>query len=211
MNKKQIFTLLFTTISLVSLTLSLHAQQKVISKVPQFKLDLTKSKINWKAPKNHGGSSHFGYVLFTNGNLLTNANGVPTSASFVIDMNTIKSIDNRDQKKNDNVDLELKSKDFFDVARFQTAVMIVKKAVTTKTPSVFTITGELTMKGVTNTIHFNATIKNVNNQIKVTANLEIDRMKWNVKNTEGNFFGGVKNMLIEEKIPIALELLFTKM
>lgn len=208
---KRFFSLIFATISLVSLTLSLYAQQKVISKVPQFKLDLSKSKILWKAPKNHGGSSHFGYVLFTNGNLLSNSNGIPTSASFVIDMNSIKSIDNRDQKKNDNVDLELKSKDFFDVARFQTAIMIVKKVVPTKTPSVFTITGELMMKGVTNTIYFNASIKNINNQIKVTANLEIDRMKWNVKNTEGNFLGGVKNMLIEEKIPIALDLLFTKM
>jgi hypothetical protein len=208
---KRFFSLIFATISLVSLTLSLHAQQKVISKVPQFKLDLSKSKILWKAPKNHGGSSHFGYVLFTNGNLLSNSNGIPTSASFVIDMNSVRSIDNRDQKKNDNVDLELKSKDFFDVARFQTAIMIVKKVVPTKTPSVFTITGELMMKGVTNTIYFNASIKNINNQIKVTANLEIDRLRWNVKNTEGNFLGGVKNMLIEEKIPIALDLLFTKM
>lgn len=206
---KRIFTLIFGAISLVSLTL--FSQEKVITKVPQFKLDLTKSKILWQAPKNHGGSSHFGYVLFTNGNLLANTNGVPTSASFVIDMNSIRSTDNPIQKKNVEVDLQLKSVDFFDVARFQTAVMIVKKVVPTKVSSVFAITGDLLMKGVTNTIYFNATIKNNNNQMRVTASFEIDREKWNVKNMEGNFFGSVKNMLIEEKIPIALDLLFTKM
>lgn len=211
MNKKQILNVFFATIALISLTLSLHAQQKVMTKVPQFKLDLTKSKILWKAPKNHGGSSHFGYVLFTNGNLLTNASSVPTSASFIIDMNSIRSTDNPIQKKNVEVDLQLKSVDFFDVARFQAAVMIVKKVIPTKVASVFAITGELMMKGVSNTVYFNATIKNNNNQIRVTANLEIDRMKWNVKNMEGNFFGEVKNMLIEEKIPIALDLWFTKM
>lgn len=208
---KRIFTLIFVAISLIGLTLSTHAQQKVITIVPQFKLDLTKSKILWQAPKNHGGSSHFGYVLFTNGNLLANTNGVPTSASFVIDMNSIRSTDNPIQKKNVEVDLQLKSVDFFDVDRFQTAVMIVKKVAPTKVPSVFAITGDLLMKGVTNTIYFNATIKNNNNQMRVTASFEIDREKWNVKNMEGNFFGSVKNMLIEEKIPIALDLLFTKM
>ena len=59
-------------------------------------------------------------------------------------------------------------------------------------------------------LYFNATIKGNDKQIKVTANLVIDRMKWNVKNMDGNFFGEVKNMLIEERIPLALDLFFTK-
>lgn len=211
MNNKQIFTLLFSICCLLNLTFSAHAQQQQSqTKSLQFKLDLNKSKILWKAPKNHGGSSHFGYVLFNVGNLLTTANGIPTSASFIINMNSISSTDHAIQKENMKVDLQLKSADFFDVARFQTAVMIVKKIVPTKLPTVYAITGDLVMKGVSNTIYFNATIKGNDKQIKVTANLVIDRMKWNVKNMDGNFFGEVKNMLIEERIPLALDLFFTK-
>lgn len=210
MNNKQIFTLLFSICCLLNLTFSAHAQQQSQTKSLQFKLDLNKSKILWKAPKNHGGSSHFGYVLFNIGNLLTTANRIPTSASFIINMNSISSTDHAIQKENVKVDLQLKSADFFDVARFQTAVMVVKKIVPTKVPTVYAITGDLVMKGVSNTIYFNATIKGNDKQIKVTANLVIDRMKWNVKNMDGNFFGEVKNMLIEERIPLVLDLSFIK-
>ena len=70
MNNKQIFTLLFSICCLLNLTFSAHAQQQSQTKSLKFKLDLNKSKILWKAPKNHGGSSHFGYVRFNIGNLL---------------------------------------------------------------------------------------------------------------------------------------------
>lgn len=211
MNTKQIFTLIFALCCLINLTLIAQAQQKVQTNTQQFKLDLTKSKILWKAPKNHGGSSHFGFILFNSGNMIAESSGQPTSATFVINMNSISSTDRAEQKENLKLDLQLKSADFFDVARFQTAVMIVKKIAPTKVPSVFAITGDLTMKGVTNTIYFNATIKRNANQIRITANFQIDRLKWNVKNMDGNFFGEVKNMFIEEQVPITLDLLFTKM
>ena len=208
MKTKQIITHFATLICLFSAIIQVSAQQDKETKSLQFQLEISRSKILWHAPKNHGGSNHYGFLRFQNGNLQSSISGVPTSATFIINMNSISSTDHKVQKDNEKVDAQLKSDDFFDVARFPMAVITVKQITKTEIPNIFAVNANLTMKGITNSISFKAMIKKINNQIKVTANLKIDRLKWNVKNMGGDLFGKLKNNMIEEEIPIWLDLIF---
>jgi hypothetical protein len=206
MNPQRNYTLFAIAFLLIVNVFSVQAQLKPIP----YDLNLTKSKILWKAPENHGGSKHFGFLLFYSGSLQTNVSGDPINGTFSLNMNSISSADRPTEAENKKLDDQLKSDDFFNTIKYPKAIMVVTKILHTKTPGVYAVTGDLTMKDVTNTIYFTATIKKEGNMITVSGNLVIDRLRWNIKNMDGDFFGGMKSKLIEEDIPLTLSLVFAK-
>lgn len=190
---------------LVVLQLSAFAQQV-------YKLDLKKSKLFWKSPKTMANSKHFGYLLFNSGSLSYAATGEPTVGIFNLNMNSIRSLEHPTPAKNEKIEQQIKSADFFEVAKYPTANMVVKKITRTGSATTFNVTGHLTVKGITNAITFLAEIKKKGNTIEVSANFKIDRIKWNIHHipnpNASDLFQLLKDKAIADEIPISLQLVF---
>lgn len=70
--------------------------------------------------------------------------------------------------------------------------------------------GELTMIGKTQEVEFPATVKWEDNKVVGTAQMKIDRTKWNLKYGSGKFFKNLGDKLINDEIELNLNLVATK-
>ena len=175
-----------------------------------YQLDNKKSKLLWTAPRNR----HNGFILFNSGTLGNFIAGMPTRGMFSIDMNSMRSIDQPTTAGRNKVNDKLRSDDFFAVSKYPTATMLVKQILPEQNPNTFKVSGDLTIKGVTQPIEFTTIMKHYSSTITATANIIISRAKWNIDHqpdaTSWNIFARVKDNLIDDEIPIRLELVFTK-
>ncbi|MCS6834248.1 MAG: YceI family protein, partial [Flammeovirgaceae bacterium] len=122
------------------------------------------------------GGEHFGKVKVTEGSFDW-ANGTIAGGSFTIDFNTI-TVEDIPADNADNAKLtgHLKSADFFDVAKTPTATFTITKVEPiTDGTGTHKITGDLAMKGKTNSIEFPATITPTADGATVTAKIVFDR------------------------------------
>ncbi|WP_257670880.1 YceI family protein [Parapedobacter tibetensis] len=186
------------------------AQQKNGAQDVVYQLDVKKSKLFWKAPKNQ----HNGFILFNSGTLSNFTADRPTRGTFSINMNSMRSTDEPTAAGRKKVDDELRSEGFFAVSRYPTATMLVKQILPEQNPATYRVSGELTIKGVTKTIEFTTIMKQNSSTITATANMSITRANWNINHqpepTSWNIFGRLKDNLVDDEIPVSLELVFTK-
>jgi len=189
---------------------TVQAQQKNDAQGIIYQLDVKKSKLFWKAPKNR----HNGYILFNSGILSNFTAGWPTQGTFSIDMNSMRSTDETTAAGRKKVDDELRSEGFFAVPQYPAATMLVKQIFSDKSPNTFRVLGELTIKTVTKPIEFTAIMKQKGNIITATANMNISRANWNInhqpKPTSWNILDRVKDSIVDNDIPVSMELVFTK-
>ncbi|MFC6100935.1 YceI family protein [Olivibacter domesticus] len=173
-----------------------------------YQLDIKKSKLFWQAPKNR----HNGFILFNSGALSSFINDRPTRGTFSINMNSMRSTDEPTATGRKKVDDELRSENFFAVSRYPTATMLVKQILPEQKPATYRVLGELTIKGVTKAIEFITIMKQNGSSITATANMNITRTSWNINHepTPWNILGRLKDNLVDEEIPVNLELIFRK-
>lgn len=187
-----------------------QAQQKKDDLDVVYQLDVKKSKLFWKAP----GNKHNGFILFNSGTLSNVAAGWPTRGTFSINMNSMRSTDEASDAGRKKVDDKLRSEDFFSVSKYPVATMVVKQILAEQKPATYRVSGELTIKGITNPIAFTTIMKQSGNTITATANMNISRRKWNINHqpqaTPWDFVARVKDNLVDDEIPVSLELVFTK-
>jgi hypothetical protein len=208
-NKRNVLSCMI--ILLAGLThLPVQAQQKQDTETGIYQLDVKKSKLFWKAPKNR----HNGFILFNSGTLSNFTAGRPTRGTFSINMNSMRSTDEALAAGRKNVDDKLRSEDFFAVSRYPTATMLVKQILPEQNPATYKVSGELTIKGVTKPIEFTTIMKQNGNTIIARANTNISREKWNINHqpqpTPWDFVARMKDNLVEDDIPVSLELVFTE-
>lgn len=98
-------------------------------------------------------------------------------------MNSIAAVSVEDEGKRGYLEGHLKSQDFFLVDSFPTAVfeiVEVREEATDEASSV--VVGNLTIRGITNSIEFPANVTVEEGTVEFTApTFTIDRTKWNVK------------------------------
>jgi hypothetical protein len=186
------------------------AQQKKDTPDVVYQLDVKKSKLLWKAPHN----KHNGFILFNSGYLTNFIAGRPTRGTFSINMNSMRSIDEASAAGRKNVDDKLRSEDFFAVSQFPTATMQVKQVLPEQGPATYKVSGELTIRGVTNPIEFTTIMKQEGSTITATANTNISREKWHIKHqpdaASWDLFARMTDKLVDDDISVRLELVFTK-
>jgi polyisoprenoid-binding protein YceI len=177
-----------------------------------YQLNVKKSKILWNTRQTMG--AHFGSLLFNSGSLNYSAAGEPSDGSFTMDMNSIRSADHADAAANQKVDKELRTPGFFDVPRYPEANMNVKHIARIDNTITYKVTGDLTIKGITNPIEFTSTIKKDGNIITIIAKLDIHRLKWNIdlqaQPKAWDFVAALKNQVIADEIQISLNLVFNQ-
>jgi len=183
------------------------AQQKNGDKDVVYQLDIKKSKLFWKAPRNR----HNGFILFNSGTLSNFTTGRPTRGIFSINMNSMMSIDQPSVAGRKKVDDELRNESFFAVSKYPVATMLVSKILPEPNSTIFRVYGKLTIKGVTNPVDFTTIMKQKGSTITATANMNINRATWNINHQPNwNIFERLKDNLVDEEIPVNLELVFTK-
>ncbi|HEX8376425.1 MAG TPA: YceI family protein [Pedobacter sp.] len=171
-----------------------------------FVVDNKNSSIEWVASKI--GGSHNGTIKVASGSLVFDGKNL-NSGSVNIDMT---SIDISDLKGNsyDRLLGHLKSDDFFSVANHPASTFQITSVTPTGTERA-NVTGNLTIKGITNTITFPATIKRQKNiVVAVAKNVKVDRTKYGIKYRSKNFFGDIGDKAIDDDFEISFNLIAKK-
>nr|MDQ3017685.1 YceI family protein [Bacteroidota bacterium] len=99
----------------------------------------------------------------------------------------------------------LKSPDFFSIESHPTAIFVVKKAVA-KGKGVYDVTGDLTIKGITNTVTFPTTVNVSGKEVTAKANIKIDRSQYDVRYGSGKFFENLGDKTIYDDFDLAVTL-----
>lgn len=187
---KNLKLLFLTFIFLYSLT-AVEAQTK--------KIDVAKSLITWTGKKITG--EHEGTIKFKEGELVFKDNKI-TGGNFVADMTTLN---NTDQTGSSKAKLEghLKSDDFFGINNFKTAILTFKN-ITPKGNNTYTIIATLIIKGISNPVIFDLIVKGKT----ATANLKIDRTKYDIKYGSGSYFDDLGDKTIYDVFELKVDLVF---
>ena len=164
-----------------------------------------KSTVKWKGSKITEG--HEGNINIMKGVLLIN-HGKLVGGEFSIDMNSITNTDMQDRRKQ-RLEGHLKSADFFDVENFPTSSIKITKALPIKESdrdNNYLIIANLTIKGITHSITFEADVKVSGLSYVANAKIKLDRTKWDVKYNSGNFFKDLGDKLILDEIEFDISL-----
>jgi len=157
------------------------------------------SKVTWKGYKVTG--SHQGSIAIKEGQL-TFKDEKLVGGEFTIDMS---SIENTDLEGDYKAKLEghLKSDDFFGVEKFPTATLVFKKVKSTGKNS-YEVTADLSIKDKTNPVTFAISIYGN----KATANIKIDRTKFDVRYGSTSFFDDLQDKAIYDEFDLISDLEF---
>jgi polyisoprenoid-binding protein YceI len=164
----------------------------------KFTADNTKSTLNWLGEKVTG--QHNGTVNLQSGWLIMEGNKI-TGGEFLIDMASLKDAD-----KNERLEGHLKSDDFFGVAKFPTAKLVLKSSESFDKGSAL-VKGDLTIKDSTNPVEFKALAQKKEDGSWFFANIVLDRTKFNIRYGSGSFIDNLGDRAIYDEFKVKVALL----
>ena len=174
-----------------------------VLKPATYKVDTEKSTLTWVGKKLTGG--HNGTIDLQSGNLLFDGKKL-SGGNFAINMTTIKDAD-----KSARLEGHLKADDFFGTDKFATSTFVIKKVAGGNGEQV-NVTGDLTIKGVTNSITFPAAVVwNADGSVSATADkIIVDRTKFGIKFRSKGMFPDVGDKMIYDEFELAIKLVARK-
>ncbi len=174
-----------------------------ISSLP---VNTASSSMAWNAKK--FGGEHSGNVNLASGTLAVNGRKL-VGGNFVIDMTSITNTDITNADFNKKLTDHLKSEDFFSVEKHQTATFKITKVQPVANAKAgeanYTITGDLTIKGITNPVTFPAVVQIDGKAAVATAHIALDRTKWDIKYRSG-MLSTAADKVIDDTFTIDLNL-----
>jgi polyisoprenoid-binding protein YceI len=197
-----------SAIAAPTLAITGPAPSTPVGRVVGYSLVIPESFVNWKGTHVMTGKGHQGFIKPRTGTLVFDTNGSIVGGYFELDMNTITLTDKKDTSSDNGVVSHLKDPDFFDVKKYPRGTFQLTKAIKASGDSSYNITGQLTLRAITQEIHFPATIVRNGEDVVATASLTIDRTKWGITYQSGSMLGLVKDELLEDKVPVSLALRF---
>ena len=188
--------------SLVTLSIALIlfvASTKPV-KTETFKVDTDRSSIDWIGRKVTG--QHTGKIQIASGELLVAGNAIK-GGSFIMDMNSITSDSER-------LTGHLKTDDFFSVEKNPTSKFVITK-VTAAGKDRINVTGDLTIKGITEAITFPVSVKKQDGAlVAVAKNVLVNRAKFDIRYGSKSFFNDIGNKAIEDNFELEINLIAKK-
>jgi len=157
------------------------------------------SSIQWTGKKVTG--QHEGTINFLDGILTFKSNKL-VAGTFTVDMKSISTTDLTGEYK-DKLDGHLKADDFFGVEKFPTATLVFKK-VTPVNASTYTVVADLTIKGKMNPVTFTL----VTSATGATANVKINRAKYDVQYGSETFLGSLGDKAIYDDFDLKIKLVY---
>ena len=172
----------------------------------KYNANIEKSKLEWLAEKITG--FHTGTINLKSGTIEIK-DFIINEAEFEIDMVSILCNNIPEVEYNNKLITHLKSDDFFSVEKFKTATIKLTKPVSFEKGYAL-VNANLTIKGITNPIEFKAVIQKVESEIKINANIIVDRTKYDVKYGSGSFFDNLGDNTIYDEFKVLINVVLTK-
>lgn len=176
------------------------------AKARTFQVDVAKSDIKWHAKKVTG--EHFGTLELNSGQMDVQGNKV-VGGTFTFDMNSIAVTDIKDTEYNQKLVGHLKSDDFFSADKNPTATFkITSVKPLAKAPAGqanATVTGDLTIKGITKPVTFPATITVKDGVASAKADVTVDRSKFDIRYGSKSFFDNLGDKAIYDEFVVTLD------
>jgi len=161
-------------------------------------VNIQKTTVEWLGKKI--GGKHEGNIQLKSG-YLELKEGEIVAGSFVVDMTSITNTDLKDEGSNQKLVGHLKSDDFFGVQTYPTAEFVVTKSSKSNNGTA-TLTGDITIKGNTESISFEV----VRAGKEYTAKLDIDRSKFDVRYGSKSFFDNLGDKAINDIFTLDIKL-----
>jgi hypothetical protein len=153
----------------------------------KFEIVGTQSNIEWIGKKVTG--AHNGTIAIKEGELIL-SEGKLSGGRFIIDTTTISILDITDPTTNAQFAGHLASDDFFSIEKHPEARLEITSV------SGNHITGDLTIKGITHPVEFDADIQVTDDVLSASGKLVIDRTRYGIRFRSGNFFKDLGDTLI---------------
>jgi len=167
-------------------------------------VSVTDSKLTWSGKRVNYG--HLGSVDLSKGELFFD-NKTFVGGYFVIDMKSIRDLDLEDEKKAGRLVGHLKSADFFDVEKYPETRYEIKSVRKEKSDNGnYVVSGDLTVKGITNSESFPVLISIDQKKITAKGIVTFDRTKYEVRYGSGSFFDDLGDKMIHNDIQIEVDL-----
>ena len=163
------------------------------------KIDVSKSSIEWLGKKVTG--QHNGTVNFKDGAVVLKGNKL-TGGNFTVDMTSITATDLSGEYQG-KLNGHLKADDFFGTDKFPTATLAFKK-IAAKSATVYKVTADLTIKGITKPVTFDMTVA----ANSATTKFMVDRTKFDIKYKSTNFFENLGDKAIYDDFELNVKLAF---
>lgn len=180
---------------------------EIPSEVDVFSLNAAQSEVAWEGKK-ITGSGHNGTIAVKGGELYV-YNGQLLGGKVEIDMTQIVVVDIEDPESNGRLKGHLESDDFFSVASHPVATLEIAdvqpiEGAAAGAPN-HKITGNLTIKGITHGIVFDANINIGENRIQAVSDFAFDRAAYDVRFRSGRFFENLGDNLILDDINLSID------
>ena len=154
----------------------------------------TESMVNWKAEG--VGHGHNGTIAVKSGSFSMKDDKIE-NGEVIIDMSTIVITDIVDSTDNAKLYGHLTTEDFFNIAEFPEAKLVI-----TDGSDMNNVKGDLTIKDKTNEITFALSTADENGKLTLTTTLSVDRTKYGIIYSSGNFFEDLGDYLIEDNFDL---------
>jgi polyisoprenoid-binding protein YceI len=167
-----------------------------------YTVDAAKSTITWVGKKVTG--SHNGTIALKSGSLIVDGKSVK-GGTFVMDMTSIKDADGSAKLEG-----HLKADDFFGTDKFPTSTFVITKVA--GSAANVTVTGNLTIKGITKPLSFPATVAvNADGTVSALAGkIIVDRTKYDIRYGSKSFIDGIGDKAIDDNFELAVKLVAKK-
>ena len=169
------------------------------------------SSVAWEGSKVTG--KHDGTIGIQSGTIYV-YEGYLVGGTVYMDMENLVVLDIENPETNARLTGHLKSDDFFSVATHPVATFEFLKFEKLDEPdnkgNNYEVTGNLTIKGITHTIAFNANIHEHGNQIHALADFDLDRTMWDVRFRSGRFYENLGDNLIHDHFNMKLDVTATR-
>ena len=156
-----------------------------------------RSTVKWKGEKVTG--FHEGLINIKAANL-TFDNDELTGGEVIIDMLTINCTDLSGPYKN-KLEEHLNSDDFFNVLDYPVSKLKITKC-SKVNENKYNVVADLTIKGITKSVEFETEL--INNV--ATANLNIDRTKFDIKYSSESFFKNLGDKMIYDNFSLTVNI-----
>jgi polyisoprenoid-binding protein YceI len=103
----------------------------------------------------------------------------------------------------------LKSPDFFDVEKFPISTFAITKVASVGGENI-KVTGNLTIKGVTNPITFPARMEVKDGVARANGKVVIDRTEWGIRYRSGKFYNKLADQTVSDDIELQMKIVAKK-
>ncbi|MEX2368776.1 MAG: YceI family protein [Candidatus Paceibacterota bacterium] len=163
------------------------------------------STVEWQTEKPLvSGYADTGFIPIVDG-AVTVEGGAITAAEITLNVADITATETPNTRFGvDRLTTHIRSDDFLEVETYPTATFSITNV--TETEAGYGVTGDLTIKGVTNAITFPATAGMVDDEFVFDGATTIDRSLWNIRYGSDTFFDDLGDSVISDEVEISFHI-----